>query len=151
MLLSFLRKQNFQISCYVCRSFLKTTNICRPLKPVHALRLLKANNIQYQSIKNEFCEILEKKAPMYFFMDKKSLNPFPMLISKSQINKYKQIHEALCYAIQTIVLNYFKDKRIEKALNLNNQAKNILELYRNKSFYQIGSYRYVNILVIFKF
>jgi hypothetical protein len=64
-----------------------------------------------------------------------------MIISKSQINEYKNIQEALSCAIQVIVLNYFKDAKIQSALNLDEDVRTILEPYRDKSFYKIGSYR----------
>ena len=108
-------------------------------KPIHAFNLLKSE--QYQSIKNEFCNLIEKKAPKYFFMDKKSINPLPLLISRTGLNQYKNIQEALSSAIQATVLNYFKDERIQLALKLDSRVKAILELYRDKSNYQIGSYR----------
>ena len=115
----------------------------RPPKLAHASALMNIQSDQYQAIQNKLCAIIEQKAgPSYFFMDKKSINPLPMLISTSQISEYKRIQEALSCAIQCVVLNYFKDKRIQSALSLNNRVKNILELYKNKQFYQIGSYRY---------
>jgi len=112
----------------------------RAPKPIHAYNLFKFS-LQYQHIKNEFCHLVEKKSSKYFFMDKKSLNPLPIVISKSQINEYENIQEALSSAIQVIVLNYFRDVRIQSALKLDTKVKAILELYRDKSFYQIGSYR----------
>ena len=111
----------------------------RPPEPIHAYNLLQT--LQYKTVKKEFCKRLEENSPKYFYMNKQSLNPLPMIISKSQINEYKNIQEALSCAIQVIVLNYFKDAKIQSALNLDEDVRTILELYRDKSFYKIGSYR----------
>ena len=141
-----LFKLNFTRFCHtrnlINRRLVNNVSNCRPPKPTHSLSLLDANKIKYQSTKDEFCSILAIKAPRYFFMDKKSINPFPMLVSKSQINEYNRIQEALCCAIQVVVLNYFNDKRIQNAFNLNENVKNILELYRPKPTYKIGSLKF---------
>ena len=134
-----LFKDSSKLRIYYC---LRLISHFRPVKPIHASKLINIENIQYELVKNEMCAIIEKNVgKKYFFMDKKALNPIPMLISTLQINEYKQIQEALSCVIQAIVLNYFSDTRIQLAFCLKDKVKNILELYRNQLFYQIGSYR----------
>jgi hypothetical protein len=130
-------KNIFQIKAKTMFRSFKTNG--RPPEPIHAYNLL--NTLQYKTVKNDFCKKLEENSPKYFYMNKKSLNPIPMIISKSQLNEYKNIQEALSSAIQVVVLNFYKDIKIQSALNLDENVKTILELYRDRSFYKIGSYR----------
>lgn len=112
-----------------------------PPAPVHSSHLLKTSQAEYQEVKNELVAKLEQKAESYMFTGKSSINPLPVLMSKSHIAQYKSIQEALSFAIQTMVTNYFYDERIQKAFRLCPQVKNILEMHREKPYESIGSFR----------
>jgi hypothetical protein len=68
-------------------------------------------------------------------------NPYPFIISKQNIHEYKQIQEALYFAIKTIVLNYNHDSRIQETYNFSNEVKEILKICYDKPYKHIGAYR----------
>ena len=117
--------------------------IFRPAIPVqpHFDLIAKAD---YHKIYSDLIKLIESKTPIYFdFVPSKLINPLPILVSKSQLEEYNKIQEALYYSIQTIVSNYFNDKRIQEVFNFSKNVQQILEFYRNKSFDEVGSFRWL--------
>ena len=112
-----------------------------PPAPVHSSHLLEVNQKDFQELRNELVTKAEQKAELYMYPGKSSINPLPVLMSKSQIAQYKSIQEALSFAIEGMVENYYKDERISEAFRFSSQVKEILELYRNIPYEAIGSYR----------
>ena len=113
----------------------------RPPEPVHSYVQLDIDPSRFATIRNELHHKLKTKAENYFFTGENTINPLPILVSESKINEYKNIQEALASALQAIITNYFNDKRIRSAFDLDQEVKNILEMYRTKPYETIGSYR----------
>jgi hypothetical protein len=112
----------------------------RPPRPVQ----LNKNNLDscsYREIKKDLLDLLDRKNENHLFVDKSTVNPLPILVSESQVKEYANIQEALSVAIKTIVSNYFIDDRIKLQYDLDEKVKGILEMYKNKAYSKIGSYR----------
>jgi len=105
---------------------------------------LNKNNMDscsYREIKKDLLDLLDIKNENHLFVDKITVNPLPILVSESQVKEYANIQEALSVAIKTIVSNYFTDDRIKLQYDLDEKVKGILEMYKNKAYSKIGSYR----------
>lgn len=93
--------------------------------------------------KNEFKENLANKSKATFdIVGPKSCYPLPILLTQRQLDEMEKIQEALCLAIKCIVSNYHQDERIQSIYKFSNQIKSILDLYKEKSYFNIGSYRF---------
>ena len=78
----------------------------------------------------------------YFKVVKKSqINTLPILIGRDEMKALKRIQESIYFGIKNVVENYHQDTRIQSRFQFSNQVKAILDLYKNKSYAHIDTYR----------
>jgi hypothetical protein len=70
-----------------------------------------------------------------------SLNPLPIVVTREHLAEFEQIQRSLYFAIKAIVSNYSRDSRIRDIFKFSAKTRAILDLYRDKSNGQVGSYR----------
>lgn len=110
--------------------------------PVQLLQQIKPS-IDFDMAKSEMIAHLRQRSDVYFdSMDTHAINPLPVLVSGEHMNQLADIKEALQFAAQAIVQNFFKDERISRAMELKENEQSILELYRDKPYDNIGFYRF---------
>ena len=148
-LLGYLRKPFTQSNKYLnsLKEILGEKMMEEPIKkldptPIYQPFLDLKRPSDYQKIHSEIVNAIDLKTKSYFdYVPKRLINPLPILVSESQLKEFKDIQEALFYSIQAIVSNFFNDQRISDVFNFPEKVMKVLELYRDKTYDRVGSFR----------
>lgn len=135
--MSLKRKLNMISICYSSIRKYQTKNRISVFQPNDSSKFdfEAANDEIYKNLK-------EKSNSLVEVVGNKTVIPLPVLVTEEILNEFKNVQESICLFIKCVVSNYANDKRIQSVYNFSSKITDILDMYKDISFVNIGSYRY---------